>query len=73
MKMDNSLYMPALRNRNRYIPFESAEGNHPQLQKMDEGEEEQFLTYEKDGELTVRCICEQCEQSLRTISGLLYT
>ena len=33
---------------------------------MDEGEEERFLTYGKDGELTVRCICEQCEQSLRS-------
>ena len=31
---------------------------------MDEGEEERFLTVEQDGELTVRCICEQCEQSL---------
>ena len=48
------------------LPFESVKETILQLQKMDEGEEEHFLTYEKDGALTVRCICEQCEQSLRT-------
>ena len=47
------------------LPFESVKETILQLQKMDEGEEERFLTYEQDGELTVRCICEQCEQSLR--------
>ncbi len=46
------------------LPFESAKETILLLQKMDEGEEERFLTYEKNGELTVRCICEQCEQSL---------
>ena len=55
------------------LPFESVKETILELQKMDEGEEEHFLTYGKDGELTVRCICEQCEQSLRTVSGLLYT
>jgi hypothetical protein len=48
------------------LPFESAQETILLLQKMDEGEAEQFLTYEKDGKLTVRCICEQCEQSLRS-------
>lgn len=47
------------------LPFESAKETILLLQKMDEGEEERFLTYEQDGELTVRCICEQCEQSLQ--------
>jgi len=47
------------------LPFESAKETILQLQKMDEGEEERYLTYEQDGELTVRCICEQCEQSLQ--------
>ncbi len=48
------------------LPFESAKETVLLLQKMDEGEVEHFLTYELDGELTVRCICEQCEQSLRS-------
>ncbi|MHA6260521.1 anti-sigma-F factor Fin [Sporosarcina sp. CAU 1771] len=48
------------------LPFESAKDTVQLLQKMDETEEERFLTYEKDGALTVRCICEQCEQSLLT-------
>ena len=47
------------------LPFESVKDTILQLQKADEGQEEQFLTYEKDGDLTVRCICEQCEQSLQ--------
>ena len=47
------------------LPFESARDMVLLLQKMDEVEEEHFLAYEKDGALTVRCICEQCEQSLR--------
>ena len=47
------------------LPFESAKDTILLLQKMDETEEEHFLTCEKDGALTVRCICEQCEQSLR--------
>lgn len=47
------------------LPFESARETVLLLQKMDEAEEERFLTYEKDGALTVRCICEQCEQSLQ--------
>lgn len=48
------------------LPFETAQGTILLLQKMDEEEEERFLTYEMDGELTVRCICEHCEQSLRS-------
>ncbi len=46
------------------LPFESAKDTILELQKLDEGEEERFLTVEQDGNLTVRCICEQCEQSL---------
>ncbi|MBE1556180.1 anti-sigma-F factor Fin [Sporosarcina limicola] len=48
------------------LPFESAKETVLQLQKMDEGKEERFLTYDRDGALMVRCICEQCEQSLRS-------
>ncbi|CAM3255337.1 anti-sigma-F factor Fin [Filibacter tadaridae] len=47
------------------IPFESVKETVLLLQKIDTGEEERFLTYEKDGALTVRSICEQCEQSLQ--------
>ncbi|HJF32873.1 MAG TPA: anti-sigma-F factor Fin family protein [Sporosarcina psychrophila] len=47
------------------LPFESVKETVLLLQQIDEGEAEQFLTYEKDGALTVRCICEQCEQSLQ--------
>ena len=47
------------------LPFESVKETVLLLQKIDKGEVEHFLTYEKDGELTVRCICEQCEQSLQ--------
>ncbi|WP_342513932.1 anti-sigma-F factor Fin [Sporosarcina sp. FSL K6-1522] len=47
------------------LPFESAKETILLLQEMDQGEEERFLTCEKDGEFTVRCICEQCEQSLQ--------
>ncbi|WP_438314086.1 anti-sigma-F factor Fin [Sporosarcina sp. FA9] len=46
------------------LPFESAKETLQMLQRMDETEEEQFLMYEKGGAVTVRCICEQCEQSL---------
>lgn len=47
------------------IPFDSVRETVLYLQQLDEHEEEQFLVYEKDGNLTVRCICEHCEQSLR--------
>lgn len=47
------------------LPFESAKETVLLLHKMNEAEAEHFLAYEKDGELTVRCICEQCEQSLQ--------
>ena len=48
------------------LPFESAKETVLLLQRTDDLEEERFLTYAKDGALTVQCICEQCEQSLRT-------
>ena len=48
------------------LPFESAKETILLLQKMDDEEVEHFLTYEEDGALMVRCICEQCEQSLRS-------
>lgn len=47
------------------LPFESAQEALQLLQKLDETEEERFLTFGKDGALTVRCICEQCENSLQ--------
>ena len=47
------------------LPFESARDTLRLLQKIDEEEEERFLTVGNDGALTVRCICEQCEQSLQ--------
>lgn len=49
------------------LPFESARETLRLLQKLDEeGKEEQFLAHGKDGAVTVRCICEQCEQALRS-------
>ena len=49
------------------IPFESARDTLSLLQKLDEeGTEERFLVLGKDGALTVRCICEQCEQVLQS-------
>jgi hypothetical protein len=48
------------------LPFSSAQETILLLQKMDEGEHDRFLTYGNDGALTVRCICEHCEQSLRS-------
>ncbi|KAA0941013.1 anti-sigma-F factor Fin family protein [Sporosarcina sp. ANT_H38] len=47
------------------LPFESAKETVLLLHQMNEAEAEHFLAYEKDGALTVRCICEQCEQSLQ--------
>ena len=47
------------------IPFASAEEVIQQLQKTEQGHEEQFLETDENGSMTVRCICEQCEQSLR--------
>ena len=48
------------------LPFESAQAVLNLVGKLDETEKgEQFLKFEDDGELTVRCICEQCEQSLQ--------
>lgn len=48
------------------LPFESAQEALRLLQKLDEKEEERFLTLGKDGDLKVRCICEQCEESLQS-------
>jgi hypothetical protein len=47
------------------IPFASAEEIIRELQKAEEGKGEQFLEYDENGSMTVRCICEQCEQSLQ--------
>ncbi|MDS9473290.1 anti-sigma-F factor Fin [Sporosarcina pasteurii] len=48
------------------LPFESAAEALALIKKMDaEEEEERFLAYKDDGTLTVRCICEQCEQILQ--------
>lgn len=48
------------------LPFESARDTLRLLETLDKEEEERFLTVEKNGALTVRCICEQCEQSLQS-------
>lgn len=48
------------------IPFESAKETLNLLKKMDTVDDEQFLKYDKDGSVMVQCICEQCEQSLRS-------
>ena len=47
------------------IPFGSAGEIIQELQQAEKEEQhEHFLEYNEDGSLTVRCICEQCEQSL---------
>lgn len=46
------------------LPFESAKELIVEIQQLDDGRGERFITFENDGEVTVRCICEQCEQSL---------
>lgn len=46
------------------LPFESAQEVLTLINKLGD-EDEQFLTYKDDGTITVRCICEQCEQSLQ--------
>lgn len=48
------------------LPFESAQAVLSLIEMLDEEKNgEQFLTLGKDGNLAVRCICEQCEQSLQ--------
>ncbi|MCM3712169.1 anti-sigma-F factor Fin [Sporosarcina luteola] len=47
------------------IPLSSAEEILRELKNAEEGQGEHFLEYDKNGSMTVRCICEQCEQSLR--------
>ena len=47
------------------LPFESAQETLRLLEKLDQEEEERFLTVGKDGALTVRCICEECEHTLQ--------
>ncbi|WP_172373685.1 anti-sigma-F factor Fin [Sporosarcina jiandibaonis] len=48
------------------LPFESARETLRLLEKLDQEEEERFLTVGKGGEMTVRCICEECEHTLRS-------
>lgn len=48
------------------IPFESARETLRLLERLDAEEEERYLTLGEDGALTVRTICEECEQSLRS-------
>lgn len=47
------------------LPFESAKEVLTLIKRMDDEEEERFLAYKDDGTLTVRCICERCEQMLQ--------
>lgn len=47
------------------IPLSSAEEIIRELQKAEEVQGEHFLEYDENGSMTVRCICEQCEQSMR--------
>lgn len=47
------------------IPFESAKELIQSLQAIETEEEEQYVIEEEDGKWNVRCICEQCEASLR--------
>jgi len=49
------------------LPFESAKETLGLLQKLDkEGKDDQYLALGKDGAVTVRCICEHCEQALQS-------
>jgi len=54
------------------IPFDSARDVIRQLQENDEKEKERFLDTDDKGAMTVRCICEQCEQSLRMFPDLYH-
>ena len=54
------------------LPFESAKETILLLQKMDEEEDEQFLTYEKDGELTVAASVSSVNSHFK-FPGLLHT
>lgn len=47
------------------IPLSSAEEILRELKKAEKGQGEHFLEYDDTGAMTIRCICEQCEQSLR--------
>jgi len=49
------------------IPFASAEEVIRQLKNEENGEH--FLETDPNGSMTVRCICEECEKSLRTYPG----
>ncbi|MHC8514829.1 anti-sigma-F factor Fin [Sporosarcina sp. ITBMC105] len=48
------------------IPFSSAGEVIQQVQQTEREHDghEHFIEYNQDGSLTVRCICEECEQSL---------
>ena len=48
------------------LPFESAQETFVCWISWIEEEEERFLTVGKDGDLTVRCICEECEHTLQS-------
>jgi hypothetical protein len=48
------------------LPFESARETLRLLEELDRKEKERFLTVGKDGDLTVRCICEECEHTLQS-------
>ena len=52
------------------IPFDSAKEVIRQLQEKDEAEQERFVAIDSKGSMTVRCICEHCEQSLRMFPDL---
>lgn len=45
------------------IPFESAKDT---ISQLDGADKKSFLSVDLDGGLHIRCICEQCEQSLQT-------
>ncbi len=52
------------------LPFESAESVVSLIQRLENDshqydDKEQFLIIGEGGEMTVRCICEQCEKSLQ--------
>ena len=50
------------------LPFESAEVVVKLIRKLENDtsqEDEEFLVMGEGGEMKVRCICEQCEESLQ--------
>ncbi|MDV6378971.1 DUF2757 family protein [Sporosarcina sp. GW1-11] len=47
------------------IPLDAAEAILYQIKNLDKGEKRSFLSVNDEG-MRIRCICEQCEQSLKT-------